>query len=423
VDEDSVNGPPCRLALNMKVQGDSIVFDFTGSDPQLVSSMNVPTGGYPHHTLLMVAIYFAFYAIEPTLTVNTGITRPIRAILPEGTVVNPQFPAAVGMRSLTVTRLQDVVFGCLAQAMPERMPAAPSGSISIMNVMTTHPRTGRRVMAAIDPLVGGGGGLPFADGPNGSGGNSSFLKNTPVEINEAEVPIKILKYQLEPDSGGAGLHRGGLSTNLEFTVYSPNTVVTARNRDRTRFRAWGLKGGKAGMPSQFWRNPDARKPVNLGNTDLLSVDPGDVIRIISSGGGGWGDPLDRPADKVLSDVRRGFVTLAAARRDYGVVLKGEVLDEKATAALRTRRKASKSGELFDYGPERNEYERTWNKETYDALTEVLAGLPVTWRHFVKLRIFQAIGNGNRKDDPGTRKAVLAAFAALKKEFPQIGDGS
>ena len=162
-----------------------------------------------------------------------------------------------------------------------------------------------RVMAAVDPLVGGGGGMPFADGPNGSGGNAGFLKNTPVEINEAEVPIEILKYELTRDSGGAGYYRGGLGTTLELKVFAPNSTITARNRDRTRFCAWGVLGGKAGQPSEFLINPDTAKEINLGNTDVFTAEPNDIIRISSSGAGGWGSPLQRDPQAVLSDVRRG----------------------------------------------------------------------------------------------------------------------
>lgn len=423
VDEDSVDGPPCRLACTMKVRGDGMVLDWTGSDPQLVSSMNIPTGGYEHHTLMMVSLYFTFYALNPNMMVNTGITRPVKLVLPEGTVVNPKFPAAVGMRSLTVMRLMDVVFGCLAKAIPDKMPAAPSGSISIMNVMTTDAKTGERVMAAIDPLVGGGGGLPFTDGPDGSGGNSSFLKNTPVEINEAEVPIKILKYELAPDSAGAGLHRGGLATILEFKIFSPNTVVTARNRDRTRFRAWGLNGGKAGKPSQFWKNPDTPHAVNLGNTDVLDADPGDVIRIISSGGGGWGSPFERGPDLVARDVLRGFVSPEAAADEYGVVMKKGEVDIAATEKRRAEMRARDKGGLFDFGPERDECEQTWTAEAYDALTEVLSGIPVNWRFFVKRKIFEAVDKGQSVGPGGVAKKVIKTFQEISRQYPQIQDGN
>ena len=243
MDEDSVGGYPCRIALTLTIAGDGMVFDFTGSDPQLESSINLPTGGDPRHILLMVGMDYTLYSLDPTILLNSGMTRVCRCILPQGTIVNPEFPAAVGMRSLTCARVMDVIFGAFVQVAPDRLPACPASGGPIMNVNSVDDRTGRRVVASIDPISGGAGGNPAEDGADGSGANSSFLKNTPVEINEAEVPIRILRYGLARDSAGAGRYRGGLATELEFEVFAPNTKITARNRDRSRFAAWGVKAG------------------------------------------------------------------------------------------------------------------------------------------------------------------------------------
>ncbi len=416
IDEDSVGGVPCRLALTMKVKGDSIVCDFTKSDPQLTSSLNVPTGGFERHTLLLVGIYHAFHSLQPDILINTGMTRPFRCVLAEGSVLHPQFPAAVGMRSLTTTRLQDVIFGCLSQALPQRMPAAPAGSISIMNVLTSDPDTGRRVMAAIDPLIGGGGAMPFADGSNGSGGNGGFLKNTPVEINEVEVPLRILAYYLTPDSGGPGRYRGGLSTTLIFKVFAPHSIITARNRDRTRFQPWGVRGGKAGKSSSYVVNEGTPKEQILGNTDIFTAQPGDVIRITSSGGGGWGSPLERPVEAVLHDVRQHFVTVEGARADYGVVIADGKVDEAATQALRAARRKDESGGHFDFGAGRDAFEKTWPRATYDLLIERLRQRPVSWRFFLKQRVFAHL-----RDEPEVDARKLeAALDHIESEFPQLG---
>jgi N-methylhydantoinase B len=414
VDEDAAGGVPCRLACNMIVGDDSITLDFRMSDPQVTSSMNVITGGFERHTLLMVGIYYAFYSLKPDMLVNTGITRPFRCLLAPGSILDPQFPAAGGMRSLTVTRLEDVVFGCMSRALPDRMPAAPAGSISIMNVMTSDPATGRRIMAAIDPLVGGGGAFPWADGPDGSGGNAGTLKNTPVEINEVEVPIRILRYHLAQDSGGAGRWRGGLGTTLEFQVFSPNTVITARNRDRSRFQAWGVRGGHAGAVSRYVINAGTNHAVELANTDIVTVNPGDVILITSSGAGGFGDPLDRPAAAVLADVRQGFVSAEAARGSYGVVLDGDDVDEDATLALRQSMPRCGAGH-FSYGAEREAFETTWPRESYDRLIELLQTVPVDWRFYLKRRMFGAM---ETTSDAGP-EAVAAAFQRLRAQFPQL----
>ncbi|MBL6457107.1 hydantoinase B/oxoprolinase family protein [Belnapia sp. T6] len=386
-DEDSVGGNPCRLRLTLTIQGDSAVLDFTGSDPQLTSSLNVPTGSDPRHTLLLVGVYYVLCTLNPQLLLNGGLTRPFTCIAPEGTVLNPVFPAAVGMRSLTCARLRSLIFGAFSQAVPEKLPAAPAGTSSIMNVMTTDNRTQQTVLAAVNPVVGGGGGMPHRDGTNGSGADGAYLKNTPIEITETEVPIQFLRYGLLPDSGGAGRWRGGLATVLEFKVFAPNTRITARNRDRSRFRPWGILGGGPGRPSDFVLNPGTARERVLGNTDIVTMDPGDVIHIHSPGGGGRGSPLEREPERVLEDVTRGYVSAAVAESDYGVVIRDGAVDLAATEVLRARLAGNRTPAHFRFGPEREAFEQVWTEAAYAELTAILAALPVHWRFFIKGRLF------------------------------------
>ena len=418
-DEDSVGGRPVRLNLALTIAGDEATLDFTGSDPQLTSSLNVPTGGNPRHTLMLVGIYYVLYSLNPDILVNAGMTRPFTCVLPEGSVVNPVFPAAVGMRSLTCGRLRSLIFGAFAQAIPERMPAAPAGSSSIVNVMTTDPATGTRYIAAIDPVVGGAGGMPHRDGTDGSGADGAYLKNTPVEINEAEVPVEILRYALAPDSGGAGRWRGGLGTVLEFRVFSPDTRITIRNRDRSHFAAWGTLGGRAGETSGSVLNPGTAREVALGNQDYVIAGPGDVFRIWSPGGGGRGRPEEREPERVLKDVERGFLSAQRAGRDYGVVLAGGAVDAAATRAERARRlAAAPPPAMFDFGPGRRAFEAVWTPAAYEALMAILFRLPVDWRFFVKHAVFaavEALPAGQR----GSAAAIEAIFADLRRTYPQI----
>ena len=414
-DEDSVNGNPCRLALNLKIKGDEAIMDFTGSDPQLTAALNVPTGGDPHHTLLLVGVYYVLYTLNPQLVLNAGLTRPFHCIAPEGTVVNPQFPAAVGMRSLTCGRIRSLIFGAFGLAIPDRMPAAPAGSSSIVNVMTTDNRTHQTILAAVNPIVGGAGGMPHRDGTNGSGADGAYLKNTPIEITEAEVPIQILRYGLQPDSGGPGRWRGGLATALDFRVSAPHTRITARNRDRSRFRPWGILGGGPGHPSQFILNPGSPKERVLGNTDTVTLDPGDVIHIRSPGGGGRGSPLDREPDRVALDVARGYVTPASAESDYGVVINNGEIDTDATDARRAAMRVNTTGAHFAFGPERDAHEAIWTRENYDVLTKILAALPVHWRFFVKTKIFEQMPT----DEPAP--SVHDALARVRALYPEVPD--
>lgn len=421
-DEDAaVNGKPMRVALTLRVAKGDLEFDFTGSDPQLTSSLNVPTGGRERHVLPLVGLNYILYSLNPEILLNAGMLRVARCILPEGTVVNALPPAAVGMRSLTCIVLQVVVFGAFARAAPERLPACPSSGMSILNVRTMG-RDGKTVMASVGPIGGGAGGSAHGDGSDASGANSAFLRNTPVEINEAELPIRIRRYGVVRNSGGAGKYRGGLGTVMEFQVFTPDSMVTARNRDRSHFGAWGLAGGLAGRTSTFTRNPGTDQEEDLGNTDLIMCKPGDVIRCGGGGGGGYGDPWARSPEAVLVDVRCGYVTKQDAQEIYGVVITRNGVDEEETRRLRAKQPRQVSSELFDLGPRRRAHESRWTRERYEVMTRRLAQVPVAWRFFLKHQVFemldQRIASGAATEGPGI---VDVLFDELVARFPQVNE--
>jgi N-methylhydantoinase B len=411
-DEDCVGGRPCRVALTLRIRGDEVELDYTGSDPQLGSSLNMPTGGRERHPLVMVGLTYVLYTLDNNLLLNAGTLRPARAVLPEGSIVNCNRPAAVGMRSLTCAMTQIVTVGAFALALPELMPAASPGGNAIMNVKTSA-RNGRPVMASIGPVGGGGGGTPFCDGSDGAGGATGFLRNTPIEITEADVPIRFLRYGLEPDTGAPGLHRGGLSAVMEFEVSSPETIITARNRNRSVMPSWGLGGGHAGVISQFVKNPGRPDAVSLGNTDVVRCEPGDVIRVIGPGAGGYGDPFRRPVDAVLRDHRRGFVSREAALAHYGVAIADGAVDEAATATLRSC--LAQDCVPVTYGAERLAFERVWTRERYDMLTQFLADMPVGWRFFLKHRIFNEV-EAQASDAIPVAGQMAAIFNSIRASF-------
>ena len=412
-DEDSDNANPCRLNLTLTITSDEAVLDFTGSDPQLGSSLNVPTGGDPRHTILLVGVYYVLNTLNPQILMNTGLTRPFTCVAPDGTVLNPKFPAAVGMRSLTCARLRSVIFGAFSQAIPEQMPAAPAGNNCIVNVMTMDERRGRSVISSVNPVVGGGGAMPYRDGTNGSGADAAYLRNTPIEITEIETPIEITRYGLMRDTGGAGRWRGGLATALDFRVFAPDSRVSARNRDRSRFRPWGTLGGKAAGLSDMIINPGTGQEKRLGNIDYTVLQPGDVLHIHSAGGGGRGSPLEREPWRVAEDVARGYVSVHAAARDYGVVMMEGVVDEGATTTQRAGLADHQPVGHFHFGPERDEFEKVWTTEAYAQMTQLLAELPVHWRFFVKTELFARFGNA-----AGT---LQEAFEQVRVRFPQVPD--
>lgn len=400
-DEDSVGGYPCRIVITLRIKGDELEMDFTGSDPQVASSLNVPTGGDGHHSVITVGLIYVMHTLRPRNVLNAGTVLPCSAILPHGSVVNPEAPAAVGMRSLMAAVIQACTFGVFSQALPGRLPACPAGGSTLLNVKT-HTRDGRQILASIGPCGGGAGGGPAKDGVEACGANNAFLKNTPVEINEAEVPIEVIKYGLVPDTGGPGEFRGGNATTMEFRLLTPNAVVTARNRNRSDLAAWGVLGGRAGANSRFTKNPGRADAVELRNTDLVNCAPGDVIRLQGPAGGGYGHPHRRHAKAVLEDVLCGFVSVERARTEYGVAITPDMrVDEAATASLRNHTPPAGSLPHFHYGPGRERFESVWSPARYEALTEIMAAIPIAWRHFVKHHI----------------------FAALRDNIPENGDGN
>lgn len=403
-DEDGPDGDPLRLKLTLRIIGDGAELDFTGTDPQTFSSLNVPTGGHPRHSLLLVGVYYVLSALQPGILLNFGTTRAFTCNVPEGSVLNPQFPAAVGMRSLTCGRLRSLIFGAFATAVPDRMPSAPAGATSIINMAAEDRRTGRRTITAIAPIVGGGGGMPHRDGTDGSGADAAYLKNSPIEITETEAPVHIERYGLMTDTGGPGQHRGGMAQILEFRATSPDAFVTARNRDRSKFQPWAILGGMPGPTGSFTLNPGKPHAVDLGNTDTLRLAPGDLLRIVSPGGAGRGDPFQRDPEKVLRDVKAGRVSIEKARQDYGVVIEdGKIVDD-STSAMRNAR-PERSG--FDPGRMRHDHENRWTEDAYQTLHALLQTLPVSWRAPLKRRLFAAV----RGDVTGrqTTEIIKAAF--------------
>jgi N-methylhydantoinase B len=275
-------------------------------------------------------------------------------------------------------------------------------------------------------VAGGAGGGPFADGAEGCGANFSFLKNTPVEINEAEVPITIRRYGLVPDSGGPGRYRGGSALEMEFQVFAPQTMVTARNRDRSvivRLGAarWTARRSLAlrAQSRHRWRD----RAWLAGHRPLRA---GDIILIQGPGAGGYGSPLERPIADVVTDVRRGLVSAERARADYGVVIGDDLsVDEAATAKLRGELASEADRAEFGHGPGRTAFEKVWTRARYEALTRILAAVPVTWRFFVKQQIFRAVTSEPTSETQGVADVYRAYEALIARctDLPPVASDS
>src|SRR5215468_9699511 len=336
IEDDVVSDIPIRLKVGLEVGEGGIHLDFTGSDVQVASALNVPTGGRAH-PFMAIALFNYFVTKDPGIPLNAGVLRPLRMTLPEGSVVNPQFPAACGVRYATVLRIYDAVLGALARALPAEIPAASGGQGCMVALSLPDLEAGRRHVTVIEPMIGGGGGRPGRDGVDGCDPSLGFLKTTPAETLEAEVPIVVRRFHLIPDSAGPGRFRGGFGVRLDFQVFQPEGLVTARGMERLRFAPWGVAGGTAGATGSVMLNPGTAAERAIPKIDVLALEPGDVLSVRTPGGGGHGDPLERPIGDVLADVGAGLATAAHAREAYGVVIAGAAVDEPATAALRASR--------------------------------------------------------------------------------------
>jgi N-methylhydantoinase B len=373
---------PIRLKVALVIADGEIHMDFTGSDVQVGSAMNVPTAGRVH-PFMSVALVNYFVTNDRTIPLNAGVLRPVRMTLPEGSVVNPKFPAACGVRYATVLRIYDAVLGALARALPAQIPAAGGGQGCMVALSLPDPEAGRHHVTVIEPMIGGGGARPGRDGVDGCDSSIGFLKTTPAETLEAEVPIVVRRYHLIPDSAGPGNHRGGFGVRLDFQVFRPEGLVTARGMERLRFAPWGVAGGTAGATGSVWLNPDTPAERQLSKIDLLALEPGDTLSVRTPGGGGHGDRFARPPAAVLADVDSGLISPERAREAYGVVLVGDRVDEAATAALRAERGDERITEPFDFGPARREHERRWPSDLQDLFIELLMALPAAYRGYAR----------------------------------------
>ena len=383
--DDDGQGAPVRLVVTIDVHGDEVRLDYTGSDPQVESALNLPGFG-PRHPFLAQGMVNYILSEEPDMPLTGGIMRPITTWAPPGSVLNPQYPAAVGVRYATVIRLYNVVLGALAKAVPGRVPAAGSGAAAVVMLSTPDLTLGGRHVAVLEPLQGGGGATAIGDGVAGNDSAVGFLRNTPVESLEYEVPVLIERYELLADSAGPGQHRGGFGTRFDFRVLLPESVVTARGMERCRFEPWGLAGGRPSRPTRAFINPGTDREIEIGRIDVLRCEPGDVISVWTSGGAGYGEPLRRQVEAVAADHSAGLLSAEAARHGYGVVFADGAVDRAATARLRLQRSDSEIDGVAAMGPVRRSYEAMWPEELAAALVELLFTLPQGLRSFAKREI-------------------------------------
>lgn len=407
LDDDAATRLPVRIALAATFKDGTIHLDFTGTDPQVATAMNIPSRGRPH-AWLTLRVLALVNTLDPTTPLNAGLLDPVRITAPEGSLVNPQEPAATGVRHAAAIRVNDVLNGAFGKALPQVMPAASSGTVIPVVMAEPDGRGGRRVQV-IEPMIGGTGARLGRDGVDGRDSGISNLANNPVETVEAELGVEILTYALRPDSGGAGRWRGGCGMELTFRVLTDDSNVLGRGMERLLFRPWGSNGGKPGAPGELIVNRGRTDERRLGKIDVLTVNAGDTVTFLTPGAGGWGNPAERDVEAVLLDVRNGFVTVEAAASNYGVVIADAIVDDEATASRRVSIAASNAANA--QGPERERWDAVFTPGLMDRVNRALVALPGAVRQRKRRDIFDSVLSGLPADFPRSAAADEATSVA------------
>ncbi|MEU6414959.1 hydantoinase B/oxoprolinase family protein [Microbispora sp. NPDC046933] len=344
-----------RITLTVDHSADTpLTIDFTGTSPQAKGPIN-HAGDYADGVFLKkwLAPILRNLADTPErmaeLDVNEGVVPLIRMVFPEkGTLLTPIFPAPTNARTFVILRLLGVLAGVLAKATGGRMPADQE-TIRYTGVYGESD-DGPYLMREV--LGGGSGGRWYADGED-TIHVVPDSRNIPVEFAEARWPFRVERLGLAVDSGGPGEFRGGLGYDKHIRMLRDASFMSIA--DRSILSCWGVNGGRAGRPFQVTVDGVEME----GLVDDFPVRAGQVIRIRTTGGGGWGSPYDRPAERVAADVRDGKVSFEGAREDYGVVLSVSheagtvdkvVVDAEATERLREGLRETRPAAFFDRGP-------------------------------------------------------------------------
>jgi N-methylhydantoinase B len=424
IEADMVGLGLVRINLAMTIDGGEMLLDFTGTAPQVRAALNLPSYGKNGHWMLITGLVNWLCTREPQIAYNAGLVRPMKVRIPKGTILNPEPGAAYGARYSTSHKVCDVTIGALAQAVPDELPATDSGQGSILLVSVPDFASGRTRVSVIQPIVGGSGARPGLDGVDGTMVILNFLRNVPTEMIEREMPaIVIRRYGLREDSGGAGRWRGGTGTIIEFETRSPYTTITSRSMERYIFPPAGRRGGTPGTTGFTTLNPGTPTERDIGKIDVLELGPGDVLRIGTQGGGGFGDPLTRDPLVVREDLENGIISGETAADVYGVAFGADSeVDEEATVRRRTALAASRPWSEppeFSFGPAREAYHRRWPADLHDAIAAATEGLPGLKRQLlhqlITKRIEKRLADGAVADG-----AAVTAIAAEVMHMAETG---
>ncbi|MDB5369313.1 MAG: Hydantoinase B/oxoprolinase [Roseomonas sp.] len=331
IDEDGAGGPPVRIQVRLTVKGDEAEIDFTGTSPQTSGAIN------PNRYFAVgLSLAVMRTVLDPTIPANAGFNRVVKVITPEGCFVNPRFPAPVGARGLAGFRVRHAVSGALAMLLPDRVGACVGGSEFAL-VLAGYPKGKAPFLTLEFHNVTGIGGGPDRDGQDGGPYGLANIANVPVEVIEAEGPVRVECYAFLPDTGGAGRYRGALGLVREYRLLEDEALIQLRS-DRQINPPYGLFGGHPGAPGRIIMNPGTSEERVAPAKFIGKMKRGELLRAEMPGAGGYGSPLERDPAAVAADTRQGKISVANARSIYGVVTDdaGEA-DLAGTEALRAAR--------------------------------------------------------------------------------------
>jgi len=356
--DDGVGMGPYKIRCKLWREGSKAIFDFEGTDPQAASSINF----YLNEDMFKMFFgSFTINLIDPQILFNDGFYELVDVRIPAGTLLKPEFPAALSGRTHALGRIFDVMGGLLGQSAPDAMNAA--GFSDSPHLFFSGYDGNGEWFQLFQIGFGGIPGRPVGDGPDGHSLWPGFT-NVPNEFIEAYFPLRVESYATIPDSGGAGLHRGGNGLSVAYRFLVDGTISVHDERWLTY--PWGVRGGEPGMrSSKRLVRVDGGEEWLPSKCEGVRVAKGDLLYFNTWGGGGWGDPYERDAELVRADVERSLVTVDGARR-YGVVIADDgTVDTAATESLREQlREQRGEPELFDFGGSIEEIKSRCKTETH-----------------------------------------------------------
>jgi N-methylhydantoinase B len=311
IEGDGIEDRLVRIAVRITVDDDRFVADFSATDDQVRGPLNCR---WPS---VAACVYYVLKGLlDPDLPANAGAYRPIEIITRSGSVLGAQYPAAVcNANIITTQRIVDVLLGALLPALPERVCAACSGTMNLLNIGGLHPETGE-YYNYIETYAGGQGATFDRDGSDAVQNHMTNTRNAPVEVIEATYPFQIIRYALVPDSEGAGRYRGGVGVVREFELLGDYVKLTLSS-DRQQVHPWGVQGGQAAAGSHCIVVHPSGDTEALKSKFTTTVRQGDRVITITPGGGGWGEPTERDPEQLAWDVTEGVISPERAQQVYG----------------------------------------------------------------------------------------------------------